>query len=81
MNFMYEQTLCMYDQFYVYELLVLILSFRCCAIMKMSRQWMYEDRRCGDFINGLHSFLQVAETNKRDGFMCCPCGVCKNDKT
>ena len=81
-NFMYEQTLCMYDQFYVYELLVLILSFRCCAIMKMSRQWMYEADRCSsEFVNGLHSFLQVAEANKRDGFMCCPCGVCKNNKS
>ena len=47
----------------------------------MSRQWMYEDRRSAQFINGVHSFLQVAEANKRDGFMCCPCGVCKNDKT
>src|SRR4051812_22686915 len=70
----------MYDQFYVYEL-VLILFFCCCVIMKMSRQWMYEDRRSGEFINGLHSFLEVAEANKRDGFMSCPCRVCKNNKT
>ena len=78
MNKLYE---CMYDQFYVYEL-VLILSFRCCAIMKMSRQWMHEAYRCsGEFINGLHSFLQVTEANKRDGFMSCPCGVCKNNKS
>src|SRR3954463_11711256 len=49
--------------------------------MKMSRQWMYEDLRSGEFINGFHSFLQVAEADKRDGFMCCPCGVCKNNKS
>ena len=62
---------CMYDQFYVYEV-VLILSFRCCAIMKMSQQWRYEDRRSAEFVNGLHSFLQVAEANKWDGFISCP---------
>ena len=27
------------------------------------------DRRSQDFIEGLHYFLGVAETNKRDGFM------------
>src|SRR3954470_20395058 len=76
---MYKLYECMYDQFFVYEL-VLILSFRCCAIMKMSRQWMYADQRSVEFVNGLHSFLQVAEANKRDGFISCPCGVCKNNK-
>ena len=67
MNFMYE--------------LVLIWSFRCCVMMKMSLQWIYEDQRSAQFINGVHSFLRAAEVNKRDGFICCPCGVCKNDKT
>ena len=42
---------------------------------------MYEDRRSAQFINGVHSFLQAAEANKRDGFMSCPCGVYKNNKT
>src|SRR6266566_8146234 len=65
MNFMYE--------------LVLIWSFRCC-VMKMSRQWMYDDRCSPQFINGVRTFLVAAEANKRaDGFMCCPCAVCKND--
>ena len=41
---------------------------------------MYDDRRSPEFINGLNSFLGVAEANKRNGFMCCPCGVCKNTK-
>src|ERR1044072_8286480 len=77
MNKLYEF---MYDQFSVYEL-VLILSFRCCAIMKMCCQWMYEDRRFGEFVNGLHSFMRVAEANKRDGFIFCPCGVWKNNKS
>jgi hypothetical protein len=48
--------------------------------MQMSRAWMYADRRSGDFIKGVHSFLNVAEANKRNGFMCCPCGVCQNEK-
>src|SRR3954465_13382642 len=42
---------------------------------------MYEDRHSGEFVNGLHSFLQVAEANKKDGFISCPCGVCKNNKS
>src|SRR5664279_2454257 len=49
-------------------------------IKKMSRQWMYDDRRSPEFINGLRYFISVAEANKRNGFMCCPCGVCKNNK-
>jgi hypothetical protein len=48
--------------------------------MQMSRAWMYADRRSGDFIEGVHSFLNVAEANKRNGFMCCSCGVCRNEK-
>ena len=45
----------------------------------MSRQWMYGDRCCPDFINGMRNFLRVAETNKRpNGFISCPCSVCKN---
>jgi hypothetical protein len=48
--------------------------------MQMSRAWMYADRRSGYFIKGVHSFLNVAEATKRNGFMCCPCGVCRNEK-
>jgi hypothetical protein len=40
---------------------------------------MYDDRHSPEFINGMHNFLRVAEANKRNGFMCCPCGVFKND--
>ena len=36
------------------------------------------DRCSEEFINGVHYFLSVAEINKRDGFMCCPCAVCNN---
>ena len=28
----------------------------------------------------MHSFLHVAGANKHDGFMCCPCVICKNLK-
>ena len=40
-------------------------------LMQMvTRNWMYNaDRRSEEFINGMHYFLSVAETNKRDGFM------------
>ena len=49
--------------------------------MQMSRHWMYNaDRRSQEFIEGVHSFLRVAEANKRDGFMCCPYAICKNLK-
>ena len=41
---------------------------------------MYDDRHSVEFIKGLHYFIGVAETNKRNGFMCYPCGVCKNKK-
>lgn len=47
----------------------------------MTRHWMYNvDRRSKEFIDGVHYFLRVAEANKRDGFMCCPCALCKNLK-
>jgi hypothetical protein len=36
--------------------------------------------RSKEFIDGVHYFLRVAEANKRDGFMCCPCALCKNSK-
>jgi hypothetical protein len=48
--------------------------------MQMSRAWMYAGRRSGDFIKGVHSFLNMAEANKQNGFMCCPYGVCRNEK-
>ena len=41
---------------------------------------MYGDRRSAEFIKGVHYFIDVAEANKRNGFMCCPCGVCRNKK-
>lgn len=49
--------------------------------MQVNRQWMYNaDRRSQEFIEGVHLFLSVAEANKRNGFMCCPCVLCKNVK-
>jgi hypothetical protein len=49
--------------------------------MQMNRQWMYNaDRRYKEFIDGLHYFLDVAEANKRNDFMCCPCIHCQNKK-
>src|SRR5664279_1978888 len=48
--------------------------------MQMSHPWMYADRRCNEYMEGLRSFLNVAEANTRNGFMCCPCRVCRNEK-
>ena len=49
--------------------------------MQMNRQWMYNaDRRSNEFIEGLHYFLSVAEANKQNGFMRCPCVHCNNNK-
>nr|AAX92860.1 transposon protein, putative, CACTA, En/Spm sub-class [Oryza sativa Japonica Group]ABA92603.1 transposon protein, putative, CACTA, En/Spm sub-class [Oryza sativa Japonica Group] len=46
----------------------------------MDRQWMYADRRFKEFIEGVHYFLRVAEANKRNDFICCPCNKCKIQK-
>ena len=46
--------------------------------MQMNRQWMYIDRRFNEFTSGLKFFIEVAEANKRGGFMYCPCVNCKN---
>jgi hypothetical protein len=40
---------------------------------------MYGDRRSVEFIEGVLSFLKVAEANKRNGFICCPCGAYRNE--
>ena len=34
---------------------------------------MYGGRRTSEYIKGVHNFLEVAEANKQNGFMCCPC--------
>ena len=49
-------------------------------IMQMSRAWMYADRHSDEFIEGMRKFLLVAEANKRNNFMCCPCRECRNEK-
>jgi hypothetical protein len=38
---------------------------------------MYGDGRSAEFIEGVRYFLKVVEANKRNGFMCCPCGACR----
>ena len=48
--------------------------------MDARKRWMYGDRRITDFIAGLHKFIHVAEANKQDGFMPCPCVDCRNVK-
>jgi hypothetical protein len=48
--------------------------------MQMNRQWMYGNWLSCEFITGLQGFLCVADTNKRNGFVVCPCSVYKNQK-
>ena len=47
----------------------------------MNRQWMYGDRHTSECIKGMHNFLEVAEANKQNAFMCCPCPICGNTKS
>ena len=47
----------------------------------MNRQWMYGDRHTSEYIKGVHDFLEVAEANKQNGFMCCPCTECGNTRS
>ena len=44
----------------------------------MNRQWMYGDRHTSEYIKGVREFLNAAEANKQNGFMCCPCTKCVN---
>ena len=41
---------------------------------------MYADKCSNEFIKGVREFLIVAEANKQNNFMCCPCRKCKNEK-
>ena len=47
----------------------------------MNRQWMYGNRHTSEYIKGVHEFLDAAEANKQNGFMCCPCTKCGNTKS
>jgi hypothetical protein len=50
-------------------------------VMQMNQQWMYNaDRRSPEFMRGMHDFLNLAKANTRNGFMCCLCVLCKNEK-
>ena len=45
----------------------------------VTSNWMYNFDRCSkEIINGVHYFLSMAETNKKDSFMCRPYAMCKN---
>ena len=47
----------------------------------MNRQWMYGNPFSSEFTTGLKNFLVVANANKQQGFIICPCDVCKNQKS
>jgi len=58
---------------------MVFITYMLYLMQMVTRNWMYNaDRRSEEFINGVHYFLSVAEANERDGFMCCPCAMCKN---
>ena len=42
---------------------------------------MYGDGRTSEYIEGVHNFLELAEANKKNGFMCCPCPIYGNLKS
>ena len=48
----------------------------------MNRSWMYNaDRRTQEYIDGMHSFLEVAKANPSEkGFICYPCSQCRNNR-
>ena len=46
----------------------------------MNREWMYGNQRTSEFISGLRNFLDVAQANSENGFMCCSCVDCQNKK-
>ena len=41
---------------------------------------MYSDRRSNEFMQGVREFVEVAKANAHNGFMCCPCCVCRNER-
>ena len=42
-------------------------------------RWMYDvDRRTSEYMAGLKIFLDVAEANRVNNFMSCPCVDCRN---
>ena len=46
--------------------------------MDARMRWIYGERRISEFNAGLHKFIDVAEANKVDNFMPCPCVDCRN---
>ena len=47
--------------------------------MDALKRWMYGvDRRTSEYMAGLKKFLDVAEANKMNNFMPCPCVDCRN---
>src|SRR3954469_16810795 len=50
-------------------------------MMQMNgREWMYGDLRVPGYMKGVDKFIDVATTNKENGFIRCPCVQCRNNK-
>ena len=49
--------------------------------MDARKRWMYDvDRRTSEYMAALKKFLDVAEANRVNNFMPCPCVECRNVK-
>ena len=49
--------------------------------MNARKRWMYDvDRRTSEYMVPLKKFLDVAEANRVNNFMPCPCVKCRNIK-
>ena len=47
--------------------------------MDARKRWMYDvDRRTSEYMTGLKKFLDVAEANRVNNFITCPCVDCQN---
>ena len=42
---------------------------------------MHSKKRTSKYIKGVHNCLEVAEANKQNDFMCCPCPICGNTRS
>src|SRR3954466_7282726 len=67
---------CIYSGLFTIHEVIVMVNYMTQIEARM--RWMYSDRRGSEFIRNLHTFLNVANANKLDNFMPCPCIDCRN---
>jgi len=67
---------CIYSGIFTIHEVIVMVNYMTQIEARM--RWMYSDRRGSEFITNLHTFLNVANANKVDNFMPCPCVDCRN---